>query len=185
MSKGSSEPAKFLEMYESRCDVLFFALTRAYSHYTGAAKDIQPLMFVGKGVTFDSGGISLKPAAVSAARLHYVSLPLMMNVSKGHETHARGHGCVFMDCLLVVDIVLMYRPSGGAAAVCAAALAVARLQFPWAFSPLCTARSHDMIPSMKLVVLAPLTENLPGPSANKPGDMCVHPRCTGSIPCIS
>jgi leucyl aminopeptidase len=31
--------------------------------WTGAAKDAQPTAFVGKGVTFDTGGISIKPAA--------------------------------------------------------------------------------------------------------------------------
>lgn len=30
--------------------------------YNGAAKDVRPLVIVGKGVTFDSGGISIKPA---------------------------------------------------------------------------------------------------------------------------
>ena len=30
--------------------------------WNGGAKDAQPLLFVGKGVTFDSGGLSLKPA---------------------------------------------------------------------------------------------------------------------------
>lgn len=30
--------------------------------YNGAAKDVRPLVLVGKGVTFDSGGISIKPA---------------------------------------------------------------------------------------------------------------------------
>ena len=34
------------------------------SHYTGAAKNAQPIAFVGKGITFDSGGISLKGGAV-------------------------------------------------------------------------------------------------------------------------
>jgi aminopeptidase len=35
------------------------------SHYKGAPeKNAQPLAFVGKGITFDSGGISLKPGAV-------------------------------------------------------------------------------------------------------------------------
>ena len=34
------------------------------SHYRGAAdKSAAPLVFVGKGITFDSGGISLKPGA--------------------------------------------------------------------------------------------------------------------------
>ena len=38
---------------------------RTYSHYKGGAKDATPLVLVGKGITFDSGGISLKPSAVS------------------------------------------------------------------------------------------------------------------------
>ncbi|XP_017886445.1 cytosol aminopeptidase-like isoform X2 [Ceratina calcarata] len=44
VSNGSSEPPKFLEI-----------------HYKGAGDDSQPIVFVGKGVTFDAGGISLKP----------------------------------------------------------------------------------------------------------------------------
>jgi leucyl aminopeptidase len=35
-----------------------------FSHYNGAAKEDQPIAFVCKGITFDSGGISLKPPAV-------------------------------------------------------------------------------------------------------------------------
>src|SRR4029077_15934378 len=31
--------------------------------YRGAAADVAPLGFIGKGVTFDTGGISIKPAA--------------------------------------------------------------------------------------------------------------------------
>ncbi len=31
-------------------------------HYRGGAKQAKPLVFVGKGITFDTGGISLKPA---------------------------------------------------------------------------------------------------------------------------
>jgi leucyl aminopeptidase len=31
------------------------------SRYNGASKDQTPLVFVGKGITFDTGGISLKP----------------------------------------------------------------------------------------------------------------------------
>ncbi|KAF8892853.1 cytosol aminopeptidase family, catalytic domain-containing protein [Mucidula mucida] len=47
VTHGTSEPAKFLEI-----------------HYKGApSKDAQPLAFVGKGITFDTGGISLKPGA--------------------------------------------------------------------------------------------------------------------------
>jgi leucyl aminopeptidase len=40
-----------------------------YSHYRGGPKDGKPLVFVGKGITFDAGGISLKPATVNAIRL--------------------------------------------------------------------------------------------------------------------
>nr|XP_014121074.1 cytosol aminopeptidase [Zonotrichia albicollis] len=47
VAKGSAEPPIFLEI-----------------HYLGSAnKDDSPLVFVGKGVTFDSGGISLKPSS--------------------------------------------------------------------------------------------------------------------------
>lgn len=36
------------------------------SHYNGHPdKGAKPLALVGKGITFDSGGISLKPGAVS------------------------------------------------------------------------------------------------------------------------
>ncbi|KAF8882580.1 cytosol aminopeptidase family, catalytic domain-containing protein [Infundibulicybe gibba] len=91
VTHGTSVPAKFLEI-----------------HYKGASSpDAQPLAFVGKGITFDSGGISLKPAEVS-----------------------------------------------GAAAVVSAALAIAQLRIP-----------------INLIVCTPLTENMPGPSATKPGDI--------------
>jgi aminopeptidase len=98
VTKGTSEPAKFLEI-----------------HYNGAAREDQPIVFVGKGITFDSGGISLKP-------------------SKGMKA--------------------MRGDMGGAAAVVSAALAIAQLRLP-----------------INLIVATPLCENLPGPSANKPGDI--------------
>ncbi|CAL1697393.1 unnamed protein product [Somion occarium] len=98
VTKGTSEPAKFLEI-----------------HYNGAPNDVPPLVFVGKGITFDSGGISIKPGA---------------------------------------GMKLMRGDMGGAAAVASAALAIAKLKLP-----------------INLVVLTPLAENLPGPSANKPGDI--------------
>lgn len=44
VSQGSAEPAKFIVM-----------------NYQRAAKTVKPLVLVGKGVTFDTGGISLKP----------------------------------------------------------------------------------------------------------------------------
>ena len=44
VAQGSDEPPRFIVM-----------------HYQGAAKSQAPLVLVGKGITFDSGGISLKP----------------------------------------------------------------------------------------------------------------------------
>ncbi|MDO9283911.1 MAG: leucyl aminopeptidase [Aquabacterium sp.] len=46
VAQGSDEPPKFIVM-----------------HYNGAAKTVAPQVLVGKGITFDSGGISLKPGA--------------------------------------------------------------------------------------------------------------------------
>ena len=46
VAQGSSEPLRFIEL-----------------HYQGAAKGQAPVVLVGKGITFDSGGISIKPAA--------------------------------------------------------------------------------------------------------------------------
>ena len=45
VSKGSHQPASFIEM-----------------HYSGASADNHPVVLVGKGVTFDSGGYSIKSA---------------------------------------------------------------------------------------------------------------------------
>jgi cytosol aminopeptidase len=50
VAKGSNEPAKFLVI-----------------EYTGGSPDEQPLAYVGKGITFDTGGISLKPAEMMGA----------------------------------------------------------------------------------------------------------------------
>ena len=44
VARGSAEPAKFIVL-----------------HYQGAAKSAAPTVLVGKGITFDTGGISLKP----------------------------------------------------------------------------------------------------------------------------
>jgi leucyl aminopeptidase len=46
VAQGSDEPPKFIVM-----------------RYQGAAKTVAPVVLVGKGITFDSGGISLKPGA--------------------------------------------------------------------------------------------------------------------------
>lgn len=45
VARGSEEPLRFIEL-----------------RYNGAAKDKAPVVLVGKGITFDTGGISLKPA---------------------------------------------------------------------------------------------------------------------------
>jgi leucyl aminopeptidase len=46
VARGSVEPAKLITL-----------------EYKGAKKDLKPTVLVGKGVTFDTGGISIKPAA--------------------------------------------------------------------------------------------------------------------------
>jgi len=46
VAQGSDEPLKFI-----------------VAHYNGAAKTQAPVVLVGKGITFDTGGISLKPGA--------------------------------------------------------------------------------------------------------------------------
>jgi len=46
VAQGSEEPLRFIVL-----------------HYHGAAKSLAPVVLVGKGITFDSGGISIKPAA--------------------------------------------------------------------------------------------------------------------------
>jgi hypothetical protein len=68
----------------SKNDVSFLSL----SHYNGVNdKDAQPLAFVGKGVTFDSGGISLKPGAVYLRTAHSLIIR-----NTGHEIDAWGYG---------------------------------------------------------------------------------------------
>ncbi len=46
VAQGSDEPLKFI-----------------VARYEGAAKSVAPVVLVGKGITFDSGGISIKPSA--------------------------------------------------------------------------------------------------------------------------
>ena len=99
VAAGSHTPPRFLEM-----------------HYAGAeAGDSKPVVLVGKGVTFDTGGISIKPSAKMDA---------------------------------------MRADMGGAATVTATMKAVASLGL-----------------KVNLVALIPLTENMPGGSATKPGDV--------------
>ncbi|MDA8390376.1 MAG: leucyl aminopeptidase [Gammaproteobacteria bacterium] len=97
VARGTHEPAKLIIL--------------EYQGRTGLA----PIVLVGKGVTFDSGGISLKPPA---------------NMDE------------------------MKFDMSGAATVLATVQAVAELKLP-----------------LNLVALIPTTENMPGGSAIKPGDV--------------
>ena len=85
--------------------------------YNGASSSKKPICFVGKGLTFDSGGISIKPSA-------------------GMEE-------------------MKYDMCGGAAVI-ATMLAIARLKL-----------------KVNAIGLVPSTENMPGPGANKPGDIVI------------
>lgn len=102
VAKGSVEPPRFLMLA-----------------HTGAGKS-KPIVLVGKGITFDSGGIALKPLEAPGTDPMWV----------------------------------MRYDMGGAAAALAAVLAAARLKLP-----------------VNAVALAPLTENMPSGSAQKPGDI--------------
>ncbi len=83
--------------------------------YNGAAKGKKPVIFVGKGLTFDCGGISIKPSA---------------NMEE-----------------------MKYDMCGGANVI-ATVLAVAKLKL-----------------KVNVMGIVPATENMPGPSATKPGDI--------------
>ena len=98
VASGSHEPPKFIIL-----------------EYTGGNKGDAPIALVGKGLTFDSGGISIKPA------------------EKMDE---------------------MKTDMSGGAAVMAIVMAAADLKLP-----------------LNIVGLIPATENMPGGSALKPGDI--------------
>ncbi len=102
VAQGSTEPPRFVIL----------------EHRGGGPS--RPIVFVGKGITFDSGGIALKPLEAPG------SDPMW----------------------------LMKDDMGGAAAAMAAVLAAARLKLP-----------------CNVTALAPLTENMPGGGAQKPGDI--------------
>ena len=98
VSLGSSQEPRFISM-----------------EYKGAKPSLKPICFVGKGVTFDSGGISIKPSAG-------------MDEMK------------FDMC--------------GAAATAGVMLAISRMKL-----------------KINAIAFISATENMPGPSANKPGDV--------------
>lgn len=100
VSLGSTEEPKFIIM-----------------EYSGAAASKKPICLVGKGLTFDSGGISIKPSA-------------------GMEE-------------------MKYDMCGGAAVI-ASLVAIAKLKL-----------------KVNVIGLVPTTENMPGPAANKPGDIVI------------
>lgn len=83
--------------------------------YKGAAASKKPICFVGKGITFDSGGISLKPGA---------------NMDE-----------------------MKYDMCGGANVI-ATMVAIAKLEL-----------------KVNAIAYVPASENMPGPLANKPGDI--------------
>ena len=85
-------------------------------------KNVQPVVLVGKGITFDSGGISIKPSD----KMDEMKFDMM-----------------------------------GGAGVLGAMLALAQLK-----------------PKINVIGLIPASENLPGPSANKPGDVLTA--CNGT-----
>lgn len=85
--------------------------------YNGAGASKKPVCFVGKGLTFDSGGISIKPSA-------------------GMEE-------------------MKYDMCGGANVI-GTMLAIAKLKL-----------------KVNVIGLVPTTENMPGPNANKPGDIVI------------
>jgi hypothetical protein len=107
VAQGTHEPAKFLEMY-----VPFLYAPNAHfsfgfpshlilkplpnSHYNGTGPrqpNARPLAFVGKGITFDSGGVSLKPSAVQPSFFTSLSFISVLSLSgTGNETHARRYG---------------------------------------------------------------------------------------------
>lgn len=98
VAKGSHQPPKFIIL-----------------KYQGTKKNKAPVVLVGKGLTFDTGGISIKP-------------------SRGMEE--------------------MKTDMSGGAGVMGAIMASASLKLP-----------------VNVVALVPATENMPGGSANKPGDV--------------
>lgn len=102
VAKGSVEPPRLVTL-----------------EYSGGGKE-KPVVFVGKGITFDSGGIALKP----------------------------------LEALGTDPMWIMRYDMAGAAVALSAVLAAARLKLP-----------------VNVVGIAPLSENMPSGSAQKPGDI--------------
>lgn len=69
VAKGSTEPAKFIEIHytpnhtaENATDVADEAANNSTNATASTTTNDAPIVLVGKGVTFDTGGISIKPA---------------------------------------------------------------------------------------------------------------------------
>lgn len=107
VARGSHEPSRFM--------VLEYRGRAAGSKKPALSSSKGPLVFLGKGITFDSGGISIKPSE---------------------------------------KMELMKYDMAGGAAVLGAFRAIAALKLP-----------------VHVIGLVPATENLPGGSAQKPGDV--------------
>ncbi len=103
VNAGSEHPPKLVK------------LTYEPEQEEGATQDVPTVALVGKGITFDSGGLSLKPAE---------------------------------------SMIGMKMDMGGAAAVVAAMCALPELEVP-----------------VRVVSFTPLTDNMTGPNAQRPGDV--------------
>lgn len=108
VARGAAQPPKFIVMHYRGNE------KSGKTHKTGKA-DTHPVVLVGKGITFDSGGISLKPGA---------------------------------------EMDEMKYDMCGAASVIGALKAIALMALP-----------------LNVIALIPATENMPGGSASRPGDV--------------
>ncbi|KAJ4451388.1 hypothetical protein ANN_02850 [Periplaneta americana] len=185
VARGSTEPPVFLEI-----------------SYTGASSQYKPIALVGKGVTFDSGGISLKPpakmdemradmgggACVVAAIYAAARLKLKVNLIDAlmyvynillHELNP-GYGNDNND-ILINDGKINPRPNAESYPAILLQLVERkpRKKLQPGFEP---SPARFMVRHMLTVTpqwwtsqyrLIPLTENLPSGSATKPGDV-VH-----------
>ena len=96
----------------------------------------------------------------------------------GDESNARRHGFVLVasdprECMIGPDVIYRGCCSGCLSGPCDCAV-----PSPVRFGLLYSRRVSGLLIrlSVNLVVVTPLCENMPGPCANKPGDMCVLPR---------
>ncbi len=144
VSQGSNEPLQFLEM-----------------HYNGGGNtntNQKPLVLVGKGVTFDSGGISNKPSEGMGLMKGDMGGAGISNiiVFRSNPFQFLSISVVSNDLylLLLLSVILI-------AAVAATIKAIASLRIP-----------------VNVIGLTPLCENMPSGHATKPGDVLVSMKGT-------